>query len=178
MRNADCGLRIEKSEIRNPKSEIRNPKSEMPAKGRDLAEAVKDAVAGGSFALAIDAATRAYKPEYSRSELTGKIKVTVAWAGVLQSPATRNKTFDDIEIQIAVQTAVALQGAAADVDQVDTTEVDGLVDLVQEIITLLRFTRQSDCSWLKSQNEPIYNPDRLSQGIFESIITITYRHVK
>ena len=63
--------------------------------------------------------------------------------------------------------------------QPDNSEMDSLMDLVEEIQTHVESTRLfGDAVWVASENLPVFSQEHLANGrTFTSVLTFTFRKV-
>lgn len=132
----------------------------------DLADAVaaslNDATLSEEFT-----AERLHQPSFDLADLS-ELHVSVVPKSQTITNATRQHSFFDCEIDVGVQKKVA-----------DDTEVDGLLDLVQEIADHLRMKRLADypqAGWLAIAHDPVVASEHLDQNCqLTSVLTVTYR---
>ena len=136
----------------------------------DIADALVAELNGREFAQPFTA-QRLYVPRFELSEMA-TLHVTVVPKGVVLESAGRGLRQTDVTIDMAVQ-----QRFETD----ETVELDGLMNLVGEIVEFLHGLRLTDypsAIWLKTANEPIFAPEHMEQyRQFTSVITLTYRVV-
>lgn len=132
----------------------------------DIADAVSASLNAGPFDPAVSAERR-YQPAFDLAELAA-LKVSVVPKSVTISNATRESGYFDCAIDIGVQKKIA-----------DDSELDGLVDLVEQIADHLRQKRLDDApeaAFISIANEPVFAPEHLDQQrVFTSVLTVTYR---
>jgi hypothetical protein len=132
----------------------------------DIADAVTSALNAGPFDPALNA-DRRYQPAFDLADLAA-LKVSVVPKSVTISNATRTDGYFDCAIDIGVQKKIA-----------DDTEIDALVDLVEQIADHLRQKRLDDApeaAFVSIANEPIFAPEHLDQQrVYTSVLTVTYR---
>lgn len=132
----------------------------------DIADAVTASLNAGPFNPALSAERR-YQPAFDLAELAA-LKVSVVPKSVTISNATRESGYFDCAIDIGVQKKIA-----------DDSELDGLVDLVEQIADHLRQMRLDDApeaAFVSIANEPVFAPEHLDQQrVFTSVLTVTYR---
>jgi len=137
----------------------------------DIAEAVKDALNGGTFSEAFEA-DRHYQPFFELKEMKA-LHVTVVPKGVAVVSGTRGKNQHDYEIDVAVQKKL---------DAADNAEIDPLMMLVDELADFFRFKRLEGyplAAWVKTENAPVYAREHLEQmRQFTSVLTLTFRVVR
>jgi len=134
----------------------------------EIAEAVKTELNAEAFGMAFTA-ERAYLPEYDLQDMS-VLTVTVVPKAMDGERVARSAEQVDYQIDVGVQKKLATASVA---------EIDALMALVQEIADRLRFRRlaeKPDALWVRTQNEPVYSVEHLSQlRQFTSVLTLTYR---
>ncbi|KKL21175.1 hypothetical protein LCGC14_2448080 [marine sediment metagenome] len=112
-------------------------------------------------------AVRKYRPIYELREI-GDLTITVVPKEQGQVLADRVRAQMDFGLDIGIQKKLTTGGNA---------EVDILMELVEEIIDLIRNTRVFGVAkWMKTENNPIFAPEHLSEmRVFTSILTVTLR---
>ncbi len=114
-------------------------------------------------------AVRKYVPAADLAEL-GELQVTVVPKALAITTATRASSYFDCQIDIGVQKKVNPDDAA---------EIDGLVDLVEQIVDHLRLSALESmptAAWLSIAQEPVFAPEHLDQQrVFTSVVSLTYR---
>jgi len=142
----------------------------MGATTVDIAEAVKEALNGGSFSQAFGA-VRAYRPEYDLEGLKD-LRVTVVPKALEVAPVSRGSANHNVDVDVAVQKRTGM----------DTSAVDALMALVEEIADYFRQKRLPDhetAVWVGATNEPVYSPEHLREhGVFTSVLTLSFRVVR
>ncbi len=140
----------------------------------DIADAVAaelNAAAEETFSQAFTA-ERKVLPAHELADLA-ELKVTIVPKGVEISGSTRSVCQYDISVDIGVQKKLG-----KDLD----SEVAALGTLVDELADYLRkrqLTAAAYAFWVRTVNEPIYAPEHLvSQRVFTSVLTLTYRAMK
>ena len=132
----------------------------------DIADAVTAGLNAGPFDPALGAERR-YQPAFELPELAD-LKVSVVPKSVTITNATRESGYFDCAIDIGIQKKIA-----------DDTEVDALVNLVEQIADHLRQTRLDSfpgAAFVSIANEPVFAPEHLdTQRVFTSVLTVTYR---
>jgi hypothetical protein len=138
----------------------------------DIAEAVTEALQGGTFSLPF-VPQRLYRPDFELAEMKD-LHVSVVPRGLEMSAADRALTQDDVRIDVAVQKKLSADSAD------DSAELDALIALVEEIADFLRGKRQlagaPNVAWVRTENEPVYSAEHLGElRQFTSVLTVTYR---
>ncbi len=131
---------------------------------------IADAVVASLNAATFDPpvqAERRYQPTFDLSDLV-ELKVSVVPKTVTITNATRTDGFFDCQIDIGAQKKIA-----------GDTEIDGLVNLVEQLADHLRQKRLEgapEAAFVSITNEPVFAPEHLdSKRVFTSVLTITYR---
>lgn len=131
-----------------------------------IADAVAASLNAGSFGQPFTA-ERLYQPAFELSELAD-LKVSVVPKGVTIATASRDGSYFDASIDIGIQKKIA-----------DDTEIDGLVDLAEQIADHLRLKRLADVPeavWLSIEHQPVVASEHLEQQrALTSVLTVTYR---
>ena len=133
----------------------------------DIAEAVKETLNGHSFAQPF-AATREYRPTFELKDMA-TLHVTVVPHAVEIASLSRTKHQYDVQVHVAVQ-----QKFKEDI----ATELDPLMDLVEEIMDFWRLKRLADqgATCVAVANTPIYAAEHMAElRQFTSLITLTFR---
>ena len=135
-----------------------------------IADAVVATVNAGSYGQTVQA-QRLHQPSFTLDELK-TLHVSVVPRSVQVSAASRDTSMYDVAIDVGVQKKIA---AGPQGDQ----EIDGLLELVEEIGDQLRLKRLPDmteAAWVSLAHEPIVAAEHLDQHRqFTSIITVVYR---
>lgn len=137
----------------------------------DIAEAVKDALNDAQL-LSVSPFSQSFTAERKALPLfklddMDTLHVTVVPRELEISLETRAKDTHEVKVDVAIQQQV---------DSIETTDVDPLLALVQEIADYLNRKAMSGAHWLKTENKPIYAPDHLHEkNQFTSVLTLTYR---
>lgn len=134
----------------------------------DIADAIVAQLNGATFGQPVTA-VRSYLPQYDLTEMQS-LHVTVVPKGVVLGSADRSRGQGDYSIDVAVQRKFAAG---------DNADLDGLTNLVEEIIDHFRGRRLDsypDAAWLKSEQAVLYAPEHMAElRQFTSIVTFTYR---
>lgn len=132
----------------------------------DIADAIVASLNGGRFSQPVDAARR-YQPTFELPDLA-ELKVSVVPKTVTITNATRTDGYFDCAVDIGVQRKIAADA-----------EIDGLVNLVEELADHLRQKRLDsfpDAAFVSIANEPVFAPEHLdTERVFTSVLTVTYR---
>lgn len=136
----------------------------------DIAEAVTNTLNAGSFTPAFTA-ERSRLPVHDVRSLKG-LTVMVVPKGLDEQPANRTDTQIDVSVDVAVQQKCDRSNEA----------VDRLADLVEQIIRYMRrrpLTGATYARYLSTENAmPYYPPHLEDEGVFTSVITLTYRVIE
>ncbi|QKK08472.1 MAG: hypothetical protein HND58_09985 [Planctomycetota bacterium] len=131
-----------------------------------IADAVTASLNAGSFGQPFNA-ERLYQPAFELADLAD-LKVSVVPKGVTIATASRDGSYFDCAVDVGIQKKIA-----------DDAEIDGLVDLAEEIADHLRMKRLDDepeAVWLSIEHEPVVAAEHLEQQrALTSILTVTYR---
>lgn len=137
----------------------------------DIADAVVQDLNAGTFSQSFTA-ERHYLPVYELEDIKD-LRVTVVPKGVTIQSTGRNSNQHDAAIDIAVQKKL---------DAIDSSTIDPLMALVDEIADSFRFKRLDsypNAIWVNTQNQPVYAPEHLDQlRVFTSILTLTFRVIR
>ena len=133
-----------------------------------VADAVVASLNAGTFGQPFTA-ERKYQPAFNLADLD-TLRVSVVPKSVSITTAARDTSYFDCAIDVGVQKKV---------DPDDPTELDALMNLVEEIADHLRMQRLDDlpeAAWLSIENDPVFAPEHLDQQrTFTSVLTVTYR---
>lgn len=133
-----------------------------------LADAIVARLNAGSFSQLFQA-ERGYVPIVDLPALD-VLKVTVIPKSLAISAATRNDGFYDCAVDIGVQRKVSPD---------NPSEIDALMQLVEELGDHLRFQRLDGfaiAAWMSLENTPVFAAEHLEQHHqFTSVLTVTYR---
>ena len=139
----------------------------------EIADAVVTALNAHTLSQAFTAA-RYYLPEFDLPEMD-QLHVSVVPAELDEEIADRTRDRAEYKIHVAVQKRVTKQ----DPPGLDTSAIDGLMALVQEIDDLLHhkpLAGYEEAHWTKTENKPIYDPKHLKEhGQFTSLLVFTFR---
>ena len=131
-----------------------------------IADALVASLNAASFGQPFTA-ERLYQPVFDLADLA-ELKVSVVPRGVTIATASRDGSYFGCAVDIGIQKKVA-----------DDAEIDGLVDLAEEIADHLRMKRLADVPeavWLSIEHEPVVASEHLEQQrALTSILTVTYR---
>jgi len=131
-----------------------------------IADAVTASLNAGSFGQPFTA-ERLYQPAFELADLAD-LKVSVVPKGVTIATASRDGSYFDCAVDVGIQKKVA-----------DDAEIDGLVDLAEEIADHLRMKRLDgfpQAVWLSIEHEPVVAAEHLEQQrALTTVLTVTYR---
>ncbi len=131
-----------------------------------IADAVTASLNAGSFGQPFTA-ERLYQPAFELADLAD-LRVSVVPKGVTIATASRDGSYFDCAVDVGIQKKIT-----------DDAEIDGLVDLAEEIADHLRMKRLDDVPeavWLSIEHEPVVAAEHLEQQrALTSILTVTYR---
>ncbi len=137
----------------------------------DVADALVAELNAASLSLPLTAA-RHYVPSFELQDMKD-LHVSVVPRGVVILPGGRGHNHHDYSIDVAVQKKV---------DAEEGTEIDELLDLVDEIADHFRFRRLDSypaAHWIKTEHAPIYAQDHWDElRQFTSVLTLTFRVVR
>jgi len=132
----------------------------------NIADAVAASLNAASFGQPFTA-ERLYQPAFELVDLAD-LKVSVVPKGVTIATASRDGSYFDCAVDVGIQKKIA-----------NDAEIDGLVDLAEEIADHLRMKRLDDVPeavWLSIEHEPVVAAEHLEQQrALTSILTVTYR---
>jgi hypothetical protein len=117
---------------------------------------------------------RFYLPEFDLKDM-GTLHVSVVPAELDEEIADRSRDRAEYKIHVAVQKRVTTN----DPPGLDSSVLDGLMELVQQIDDIFRHKALAafpQASWAKTENKPIYDPKHLKDhGQFTSLLVFTFR---
>jgi len=136
-----------------------------------IADAVVALLGTGTFSQPITP-LRSYQPTYELKDLD-VLKVNVVPRAIAIEPGTRSASFREVTVDVAIQKKVTPE---------DTAAMDGLMDLVEEIVGFLNLKNLSSSpSWKFKEitNDPVFEPDHLKDWRqFTSIVSVRYAALK
>lgn len=140
----------------------------MAARIISIADDVVTVINGGTFTVPDTVtAVRSFIPEFKLTDIK-TLKVSVLPASQPEVIYARRQTMRDFIINIGVQKKTGNL----------TTDFDDLVELVEEINELFRFTKLpiTEANWVASETDPIYDHDYGSEmNVFTSVLSLTFR---
>ena len=143
----------------------------MPSELLQVADAVVAALKGAELSQEFEA-QRLYRPEFELPEMA-TLHVTVVPKGIEVKPEARGKATYEYKVDVGVQKRF---------EKGDATELDPLMQLVEEIAGLFRLSRLAafpQAVWVKTEHAPVFAPEHM-EGLrqFTSILTFTFRVVR
>lgn len=133
----------------------------------DVADAIVASLNTGSFSQAFTA-ERKYQPVFDLPHLAD-LKVSVAPRSIVSEVATRQKSSFDCTIDVGIQKKLVAE---------DTTEIDALLALAEEMLIHLRDTRLEGvaAAWVRVEHSPVVSLEHLDQQrVLTSILSVMYR---
>ncbi|MGE3108352.1 MAG: hypothetical protein AB7O77_08370 [Phycisphaerales bacterium] len=134
-----------------------------------IADAVAAHINAGTFSQPVSA-ERMYQPAFTLEDLAD-LRVSVVPRTVGIAAATRDSSFFECVVDVGVQKKLPAEGA--------DSEIDALLDLVEEITDHLRLKRLPDApeaAWAAIAHEPVVSSESLEQHrVFTSVLSVTYR---
>lgn len=131
-----------------------------------IADAVAAHLNAGTFSQPISA-QRIYQPAFTLEELKD-LRVSVVPRSTGITTATRDSSTFECAVDVGVQKKIGEEG-----------EIDGLLDLVEEIADHLRLKRlpdAPDAAWVAISHDPVVSAEALNEHrAFTSVLTVTYR---
>jgi hypothetical protein len=147
-----------------------------------IGEAVKTALAGGTFNTAFDSIQRVYVPEYPELDpdtagpYTQMILLVV---GLEEKPDLfgENSTRVDCEHDLQIRVAMMKRITAGDVtSSAAVAEMDALSDIRQQVLDLLKTAAVTGATLKDISNSPAYDPAALDgNGVWVSVFALTYQ---
>jgi hypothetical protein len=134
-----------------------------------IADAVAAHINAGTFSQPVNA-VRMYQPAFTLDDLA-ELRVSVVPRTVGIAAASRDSSTFECVVDVGVQRKLPAEG--------DQAEIDGLLDLVEEITDHLRLKRLPDApeaAWVSIAHEPVVSSESLEQHrVFTSVLSVTYR---
>jgi hypothetical protein len=134
-----------------------------------IADAVTSHINAGTFSRPV-AGVRMYQPAFTLEDLKD-LRVSVVPRTTAISAASRDSSIYEFVIDVGVQKKLPAEDEQA--------EIDGLLDLVEEIADHLRLKRlpdAPDAAWAGIAHEPVVSSESLEQHrVFTSVLSVTYR---
>lgn len=134
-----------------------------------IADALAAHINAGSFGQPVNA-VRMYQPAFTLEDLAD-LRVSVVPRTVGITAASRDSSAFECVVDVGVQKKLPAENEQA--------EIDGLLDLTEEIADHLRFKRlpdAPDAAWVGIAHEPVVSSESLEQHrVFTSVLSVTYR---
>lgn len=131
-----------------------------------IADAVVAHLNAGTFGQPISA-QRVYQPAFTLEELKD-LRVSVVPRSTAITTASRDSSTFECAVDVGIQKKIGEEG-----------EIDGLLDLVEELADHLRLTRLAgapEAAWVGISHDPVVSSDALNEHrAFTSVLTVTYR---
>lgn len=131
-----------------------------------IADAVVAHLNAGTFGQSISA-QRVYQPAFTLEELKD-LRVSVVPRSTAITTASRDSSTFECAVDVGIQKKIGEEG-----------EIDGLLDLVEELADHLRLTRLAggpEAAWVGISHDPVVSSDALNEHrAFTSVLTVTYR---
>ena len=137
----------------------------------DIADSIVAELNAATLSMPL-AAQRHYVPSFELKDMSN-LHVSVVPKGLIVTKSDRNHNTNDAMIDVAVQKKFSAG---------DATEIDPLLNLVEEIADYFRLRRLASfpgAHWLRTEHSPIYSQehwDELRQ--FTSVLTFTFRVIR
>lgn len=141
----------------------------------DLADAVAARVNAGSYTLGDSfTATGLALIEFDADEIADSVVVHAVPRSKQIDALSRSKDRSEITVGVGVMKTVVNDGG-----KIDTSQVDGLVELCEEIADQLRSYSPTvngrSAKWLRNEIDPIYDSEALyASQQFRSVVNATY----
>lgn len=134
----------------------------------DIADGLVSSLNGLTLTQAFTA-TRVALPRFALEDLSG-LDVTV-WAAAEEiSLESRSSNQHDYTIIVGIRKPI---------DPDSVTDLDSMLDLVEEMKDGLDFTSQSGASWVRTDHSPLFDPDVLQERReFLTSLEVNYRKVR
>lgn len=134
-----------------------------------IADAVAAHINAGTFSQPVNAA-RMFQPAFTLEDLA-ELRVSVVPRTVDIAAASRDSSVFECVVDVGVQKKLPAEGA--------DSEIDALLDLVEEITDHLRLKRlpnAPEAAWAGIAHEPVVSSESLEQHrVFTSVLSVTYR---
>ncbi len=131
-----------------------------------IADAVVSHLNAGTFSQPVSA-QRMYQPAFTLEELKD-LRVSVVPRSTGITTASRDSSTFECAVEVGIQKKIG-----------DESEIDGLLDLVEELADHLRLTRlpgAPDAAWVGIAHEPVVSAEALNEHhAFTSVLAVTYR---
>lgn len=134
----------------------------------DIADGLVSTLNGLSLSQSFTA-TRVALPRFALEDLAG-LDVTVWAADEEISLESRSRNQHDYTIMIGIRKPV---------DPDSTSDLDGMLDLVEEMKDGLDFTGHSGATWIRTDHSPLFDPDVLQERReFLASLEVNFRKVR
>jgi len=134
-----------------------------------LADAIAASLNAQGFTPAITA-VRSHLPIFDLGQVGDALMVSVVPRSVLVTAASRTTNFFDVSTDIGVQKRI---------DPNDPSQIDALLDLVEQIGDHLRLKPLdtfANAQWISSEHDPVLAAEHLERlNVFTSVLTVTHR---
>lgn len=140
-----------------------------------IADAVVSALNGEAFQETLTeefTAARLFLPDFKLEDMD-TLHVSVVPKSITEEVASRSSADYHYQIDIGVQKRFS---------SIENTEIDPLVDLVEQIAALFKLATLAEypsVTWIKTEHPALYSPEHMAQlRQFTSVLTLTYRRIK
>jgi hypothetical protein len=134
-----------------------------------IADALAAHINAGTFSQPVSA-ERVYQPAFTLEDLA-TLRVSVVPRTVSITAASRDSSAFECVVDVGVQKKLPAEN--------DQAEIDGLLELTEEIADHLRLKRlpdAPDAAWVGIAHEPVVSSESLEQHrVFTSVLSVTYR---
>jgi hypothetical protein len=131
-----------------------------------IADAVVAHLNAGTFSQPVSA-QRVYQPAFTLEELKD-LRVSVVPRSTGITTASRDSSTFECAVDVGIQKKIG-----------EENEIDGLLDLVEELADHLRLKRlpgAPDAAWVGIAHEPVVSTEALNEHrAFTSVLAVTYR---
>ena len=135
----------------------------------DIADAIAASLNAQGFTPQVTAA-RSHLPIFDLGQVGDALQVSVIVRSVTVEGATRTSNFFDVSTDIGVQKRV---------DSNDPSQIDALLDLVEQIgdhLRLRRLDTMPEAQLITSEHDPVLAAEHLERlSVFTSVLTVTHR---
>lgn len=134
-----------------------------------IADAVAAHINAGTFSQPLSA-ERMFQPAFTLEDL-GTLRVSVVPRTMAIAAASRDSSAFECVVDVGVQKKLPAED--------EQSEIDVLLDLVEEMTDHLRLKRLPDApeaAWVGIAHEPVVSSESLEQHrVFTSVLSVTYR---
>lgn len=132
----------------------------------DLADALVTALNTQTWTIPATA-KREYRPVFDMKDMKN-LRISVVPRNVEATMADRTSALHKIQIDVGLQKKLVLQ---------DLTEIDNLMDVVQEVEDFVRSERSiGSGAWTETSNSPIFSQEHMADyRQFTSVLTFSFR---